>query len=89
MPELTEEEAQRLVDLAVERAGGGHQIVGSPRHPSAMNASLEELVEGHSVIIHFGEASSPAIAEVEGWVFEIRASDTVMLDHPRRYRRRD
>lgn len=89
MADLTEGEAQRLVELAVEQAGGGHQIVGSPRHPFSMNASREETVEGHSVMIHFGEASSPAIAEVEGWVFEIRASDTVLLDHPRPYRRRD
>ena len=89
MTELTEEQAHRLVDQAVEQAGGGRQIVGSPRHPYSINPTQEEIVDGHSVIIHFGEASSPAIAEVQGWVFEVRESETVMLDHPRPYRRRD
>jgi hypothetical protein len=81
---LDEAEAQRLIEEAVERAGGGRFVVGNPRHPFALKSTQEEDVEGHIVTIHFSEISSPAIAEVEGWVFEIRDDEFVMLSRPRR-----
>lgn len=80
---LEEAEAQRLVEIAVERAGGGRFIVGSPRHPFALNSTRDEPVDGHVVTIHFSEISSPAIAIVEGWVFEIRDEELVLLSRPR------
>jgi hypothetical protein len=80
---LEEAEAARLVDEACERVGGKRYIVGSPRHPFAPNPTHDEVVEGHTVTIHFSEISSPAIASVEGWVFEIRDDELVRLDRPR------
>ncbi len=63
---LAEDDAQRLVEIAVERAGGARNIVASPRHPFAMNAEEEHDVERHIVTIHFSEQSAPAIASVAG-----------------------
>ncbi len=84
MESMDEAEARRLASLAVERAGGGRMVVGSPRHPYSPHASQVEEVEGQTVMIHYGEASSPAIAIVAGWVFEIRENELVLLDRPRR-----
>jgi hypothetical protein len=80
---LTEADAQRLVEEAIERSGGARFIVGNPRHPFALKATREEIVEGHEVVIHFSEISAPAIAMVAGWVFEIRESELVVLSRPR------
>jgi hypothetical protein len=80
---LSESEAQRLVEIAVEQAGGARNIVASPRHPFAMNAEDEHEVEGHLVTIHFSEQSAPAIATVAGWTFEIREHELLMLQKPR------
>jgi hypothetical protein len=80
---LEEHEALRLVEVAVERAGGARNIVASPRHPFAMNAEEEHEVDGHVVTIHFSEQSSPAIASVAGWIFEIREREYLMLQKPR------
>ncbi len=83
---LEENEAQRLVKLAVEQAGGARNIVANPRHPFAMNAEDEHEIEGKTVTIHFSEQSAPAIASVEGWIFEIREHELLMLQRPRKPR---
>lgn len=80
---IDEAEAQRLVEIAVEQAGGARNIVASPRHPFAMNAEEEHEIEGRTVTIHFSEQSAPAIASVEGWIFEIREHEYLMLQRPR------
>lgn len=80
---MEEAEALRLVEIAVERAGGARNIVASPRHPFAMNAEEEYEIEGHTVAIHFSEQSAPAIASVAGWIFEIREHEYLMLQRPR------
>jgi hypothetical protein len=80
---LDETEAQRLVQEAVERIGGARFVVGSPRHPFSLNATRDEVVDGYTVTINFSEISSPAIATVEGWVFEIRDDEYVVLMKPR------
>lgn len=83
---IDEAEAQRLVEIAVEEAGGARSIVASPRHPFALNAEEEHEVEGRTVTIHFSEQSAPAIASVEGWIFEIRENEFLMLQRPRKPR---
>lgn len=80
---LDETEAARLVEIACERQGGKRMIVGSPRHPFAMNPTRDEEVDGRTVTIHFSEISSPAIAMVGGWTFEIRDDELVVLQRPR------
>lgn len=83
---IDEAEAQRLVEIAVEEVGGARNIVASPRHPFALNAEEEHEVEGRTVTIHFSEQSAPAIASVEGWIFEIREHEFLMLQRPRKPR---
>jgi hypothetical protein len=80
---LDETEATRLVEIACERQGGKRMIVGSPRHPFAMNPISDEEVDGQNVTIHFSEISSPAIATVGGWTFEIREDELIVLQRPR------
>lgn len=80
---LDEAAALRLVETAVDQAGGARAIVASPRHPFALNAEEEYEVDGHTVTIHFSEQSSPAIATVAGWTFEIREHEFLMLQKPR------
>lgn len=80
---LEESEALRLVEIAVERAGGALSIVANPRYPFALNAEEAQEVEGHTVTIHFSEQSAPAIASVAGWIFEIREHEFLMLQKPR------
>jgi hypothetical protein len=80
---LSESEAQRLVEIAVDQAGGARNIVASPRHPFALNAEEEHEIDGHVVTIHFSEQSAPAIATVAGWTFEIREHELLMLQKPR------
>jgi hypothetical protein len=80
---LDETEAARLVEIACERNGGKRMIVGSPRHPFAINPTQDEEVDGQTVTIHYSEISSPAIAMVGGWTFEIRDDELVVLQRPR------
>jgi hypothetical protein len=85
---MDEETARQLVERAVEQVGGGRMVVGSPRHPYTLNPTREESVEGHVVTIRYGEISSPAIAEIEGWVFEVLEDGLELLDRPRPRQRR-
>lgn len=80
---MTEQDALGLVSEAVERVGGPRMVVGSPRHPFSMNPKDEHEVDGQVVTIHYSEISSPAIAEVAGWIFEIREDEYVLLQKPR------
>jgi hypothetical protein len=82
--EMDDSKAERLIAEAVERVGGARMVVGSPRHPFSMNSTREEAVDGYTVTIHYSEISSPAIATVDGWVFEIREDEFVLLSKPRR-----
>ncbi len=83
---MEQSEAERLLTIACDRVGGPRVIVGSPRHPFAPNPTHDEDVEGEVVTIHYSEISSPAIAYVGGWVFEIREDEFVVLDRPRKPR---
>ena len=69
---LDELTATRIAEAAVERAGGARYVYATPRHPFALNAVRTIEVEGHRVTVRFSEAASPAIVEVEDYVFEIR-----------------
>jgi hypothetical protein len=81
--DLSESQARSLVSAAVDWLGGAHSIVGAPRHPFSRHASDTLDVEEYSVTVHYGEMSSPAIAVVSGWVFEITTGGFVLLDAPR------
>ncbi len=82
-PPLTEEQATDVVWHAVERAGGTRSIYRNPRMAFAFNSKREIEIDGHQVEIRYGEISTPAIATVEGWVFEIHDEDIDLLLRPK------
>ena len=79
---LNEASATRIANEAVEMAGGPRRIYRNPRMAYAFNATRTVEVEGHTVEIRYGEISSPAIATVEGWVFEIHDESVDLLIRP-------
>ena len=80
---LNEDRATEMVWQAVERAGGTRSIYRNPRMAFAFNAKREFEIDGHQVEIRYGEISTPAIATVEGWVFEIHDEDIELLLRPK------
>lgn len=79
---MTEAEAHALVWKAVEEAGGPRSIYRNPRMAySAQSRRLME-VDGHTVELRYGEISTPAIASIAGWVYEIHDEDIELLLRP-------
>lgn len=83
-PKLTEQEATDVVWKAIEEAGGTRSIYRNPRMAFASNARRTLEIDGRSVDIRYGEISTPAVATVEGWVFEVHDEDIELLLKPSR-----
>lgn len=81
---LTEDEATRIATEAVDEAGGPRSIYRNPRMAFSASATRRLEIEGHRVEIRYGEISTPAIATVEGWVFEIHDEEIELLIRPPR-----
>ena len=79
---MDEAEATRLAEAAVEAAGGARMIYRNPRQAFSFNSIKTFTVEGHDVEVRWGEISSPAIATVSGYVFEIRETGIELLIRP-------
>jgi len=79
---LDEAEATRLAREAIDQIGGPRSVYRNPRMAYAFNAIRHVEVEGHSVEIRYGEISTPAIATIEGWVFEIGDEEIELLLRP-------
>lgn len=85
MPEgtpLDEAEATRIANGAVDSIGGPRSVYRNPRMAFAFNATRNVDFEGHEVEVRYGEISSPAIATVEGWVFQIDDEGLELLMRP-------
>ena len=83
---LTEERATELAEQAVELAGGARMVYRNPRQAFSFGATKTFEVEGHAVEVRWGEISSPAIASVGGYVFEILETGIELLIRPPRPR---
>lgn len=81
-PSLDEAEATRLAAEAVEQAGGARMIYRNPRQAFSFNAVKTFTIDGHDVEVRWGEISSPAIATVRGYVFEILETGIELLIRP-------
>jgi hypothetical protein len=79
---LTEAEARRIAEEAVERSGGSRQIYNNPRHPFARNSTTKHEIDGVTVIVRIGESSAPAIVEIGPFVYEIQPEGLVKLFGP-------
>lgn len=80
---MNEEQATDLAWKAVERAGGTRSIYRNPRMAYASNSKRDIEIDGHQVEIRYGEISTPAIATIDGWVFEIHDEDIELLLRPK------
>ncbi len=80
--EMSEERAFELVSKAIESIGGPQNVYRNPRMAFAFNAVRTVEVEGHDVEIRYGEISTPAIATLKGWVYEIHDQDIELLMKP-------
>lgn len=83
---ISEERATALAEEAVELAGGARLIYRSPRQAFSFDAIKTFEVAGEPVEIRWGEISSPAIASVGGYVFEIGDAGIELLVRPPRPR---
>lgn len=81
-PRLSEAEATRLAQHAVDLAGGARMIYRNPRQPFSRNSRKDFEVEGHTIEVRWGEISSPAIVTAGGYVFEILDEGIDLLVRP-------
>jgi hypothetical protein len=79
---MTENEANEIVWEAIRQIGGTRSVYRNPRMAySAQSRRLVEVGE-HTVEVRYGEISTPAVATIEGWVFEIHDEDIELLLRP-------
>ncbi len=81
-PRLSESEATRLAQHAVDLAGGARMIYRNPRQPFSRNSRKDFEVDGHTIEVCWGEISSPAIVTAGGYVFEILDEGIELLVRP-------
>ena len=86
---LGEERATELAERAVDLAGGARMVYRNPRQSFSLSATRTFEVDGHRVEIRWGEISSPAVASVGGYVFEILETGIELLIRPPRARTED
>ncbi len=79
---MTEEEATAIAWKAIELAGGTRSIYRNPRQAFSAHSRRMVDVDEHKVEIRYGEISTPAVATVSGWVFEIHDEDIEVLIRP-------
>lgn len=83
---MSEERATELAEQAVDLAGGARMVYRSPRQAFSFDSIRTFEVAGHPVEVRWGEISSPAIATVGGYVFEIHDEGIELLIRPPRPR---
>ncbi len=79
---LDEAEATRLATEAIDQIGGTRSVYRNPRMAFSFQSKRTVEIEGRKVEIRYGEISTPAIATIEGWVFEIHDEDIELLMRP-------
>lgn len=80
--DLDESTSYALVMQALDSIGGPQSVYRNPRMAFAFNAVRYLEIEGHRIEIRYGEISTPAIATVRGWVWEIHDQDIELLMPP-------
>ena len=79
---MTEEEATAIAWEAIRICGGPRSIYRNPRQAFSAHSRRMVDVEGTVVEVRYGEISTPAVATVKGWVFEIHDDDIELLIRP-------
>jgi len=83
-PLLDEESVSALIMRALDKIGGPRSVYRNPRMAFARNAKRMVEQDGYDIEIRYGEISTPAIASVAGWVFQINDDDIEVLMRPRK-----
>lgn len=83
-PELTEETSYELVMKVLDSIGGPRHVYRNPRMAYAFDSVRNMEMDGYTIEIRYGEISTPAIATVQGWVYEIHDQDIELLMKPRK-----
>jgi len=79
---MTENEANEIVWDAIRQIGGTRSVYRNPRMASSAQSRRLVDVGDHTVEVRYGEISTPAVATIEGWVFEIHDEDIELLLRP-------
>ncbi len=79
---MTEEQATEIVWEAIRSIGGTRSIYRNPRQAFSAQSRRMMEIEDQVVEIRYGEISTPAVATVKGWVFEIHDDDIELLIRP-------
>jgi hypothetical protein len=79
---LDEAEATRLATEAIDQIGGPRSVYRNPRMAFSFQSKRNVEIEGREVEVRYGEISTPAIATIEGWVFEIHDDHIELLMRP-------
>jgi hypothetical protein len=80
---LDEAQATDIVTRAIDEIGGTRSVYRNPRMAFSRYSKRFVDLDGRSIEIRYGEISTPAIATVEGWVFQINDEDIELLIRPR------
>ena len=83
LPKLDEATATDIVTRAVDEIGGPRSVYRNPRMAFSVHSRRIVELDGHSIEVRYGEISTPAIATIEGWVFQINDEDIELLIRPR------
>ena len=79
---MTEDEATAIVWQAIDEVGGPRSIYRNPRQAFSAHSRRTIEIGEYKVEVRYGEISSPAVASVAGWVFEIHDEDIELLIRP-------
>ena len=80
--ELNEQSSYELVMKTLDSIGGPQNVYRNPRMAFAFNSVRNMELDGYKIEIRYGEISTPAIATVQGWVWEIHDQDIELLMPP-------
>ena len=84
---IDEATATAIVWEAIDQIGGPRSIYRNPREAYSAHSRRMVQVGEHSVEIRYGEISTPAVATLQGWVFEINDEEIELLIRPPKPRR--
>ncbi|MEJ7839172.1 MAG: protein-L-isoaspartate o-methyltransferase 1 [Thermomicrobiales bacterium] len=82
-PLLDEASATDIVTRAVDDIGGPRSVYRNPRMAFSQHSRRIVEMDGYAIEVRYGEISSPAIATLQGWVFQINDEDIELLIRPK------
>lgn len=82
-PQLDEAAATDVVTRAIDEIGGPRSIYRNPRMAFSQHSRRLVKIDGYTIEVRYGEISTPAIATLQGWVFQINDEEIELLIRPK------